>query len=152
LPHYSTRRETVTVSKNARKGWVLRRRVSAVALLGSIFFLSLASDRFHNHSGTGEALASFHGSSRGENLDLRTPSPAARRPVVCVACLHHRTFGVNSSDSLGEGPMVVLPEVPLPAAPVPPPAPLSRPACLRAPPTAWSSCPLQIFHDANLHR
>ena len=38
------------VSKGARTGSILRRRVSAVPLLFSILLSSLASDRFHNHS------------------------------------------------------------------------------------------------------
>ena len=124
------------MSKSTRKSRVLRRRLPAVALLISILLLSLAADRFHNHSGAEEALISYSGSPRGEGLDRRAPFPETHRPVVCVACLHHRTYGVSSSDGLGEGPIAVLPEVP-PAAPaVPPPVPHSRPAGLRAPPTA----------------
>ena len=123
-------------SRGARKSGVLRHRLTAGALLFAILLLSLASDRFHNHTGAEEALVSFSGSARGDSFDRHVPSPETRRPLVCVACLHHRTYGVSSSDSLGEGPMVVLPEVPPAPAPVPPPAPHSRPAGLRAPPTA----------------
>ncbi|MCI0409702.1 MAG: hypothetical protein L0191_14260 [Acidobacteria bacterium] len=124
------------VSQGARARRVLRHRLSAVALLFSILLLNLASDRFHNHLGAEEALASFSRSSRGESLNRHPPFPESHRPVVCVACLHHRTYGVSSSDGLGEGPTAVLPEVPLAPAPIPPPAPHSRPAGLRAPPSA----------------
>ena len=113
-----------------------RVRLTAVALLLAILLLSLAADRFHNHSGAEEALVSFSGSTRGDSFNRHAPFPESRRSVVCVACLHHRTYGVSSSDGLVEGPVVVLPEVPPVPAPVPPPAPHSRPGGLRAPPTA----------------
>ena len=123
-------------SQGPRSKRVLRHRLTAVALLFAILLLNLAADRFHNHSGAEEALVSFSGSTRGDSFNRHAPFPESRRSVVCVACLHHRTYGVSSSDGLVEGPVVVLPEVPPVPAPVPPPAPHSRPAGLRAPPTA----------------
>jgi hypothetical protein len=124
------------VTTGARNSRVLGHRLSAISLLLSILLLSVASDRFHNHSGAEEALFLSSGSPQDESFNRHAPFPESHRPLVCVACLHHRTYGVGSPNSLHEGPIVVLPDIPGLPAPAPPPAPLSRPAGLRAPPTA----------------
>jgi len=118
----------------ARQVRVFRDRLSAIALLLALLLLTLASDRLHNHSGVDEAFIA--GASRGPSLSRHASLPQSRRPVVCVACLHHRTFGLYATADLTEGPVVILAEPPAAPAHVPPPAPMARPAGLRAPPLA----------------
>ena len=118
----------------ARKARVLRDRISAFALLLALLILTLASDRLHNHSGVEEVFIAS--STSGPALAREASATQSRKPLVCVACLHHRTYGMSSSDKLAAGPMVSLPEAPPALALVPPPAPLTRPAGLRAPPLA----------------
>ena len=119
---------------DTRRVRVLRDRISAFALLFALLFLTLASDRLHNHAGVEEAFVAR--SASGPTLDTEVGAVQSRKPLVCVACLHHRTYGMSSSDKLAEGPPVSLPEAPLTPSSVPPPAPLARPAGLRAPPLA----------------
>ena len=106
----------------ARKARVLRDRISAFALLLALLILTLASDRLHNHAGVEEAFVA--GCSSGPALAREASTPQSHKPLVCVACLHHRTYGVSASDGLAQGPMVSLPEALPTPAPVPPPAPL----------------------------
>ena len=122
------------VIAGARKARVLRDRISAFALLLALLILTVASDRLHNHPGVEEGFLAP--ASTGPTLSGEAAASQSRRPLVCVACLHHRTFGLSSSDRLAEGPVLCLPDAPLVPAPVPPPAPLTRPAGLRAPPSA----------------
>jgi hypothetical protein len=54
--------------------------------------------------------------------------------MVCLACVHHRTVGMGPIDSLPEGRATVTAHLGLSPVLLPPPAPISRPTGLRAPP------------------
>ena len=123
-------------SWDTRKAWGLQRRIASCALLLVLLLLNIASDRLHNHPGIEEWLSRAAPSARGDAWTLLADSETSRRPMVCLACLHHRTLGVGPIDYLPEGRLVATVRLRLSPVHLPPPAPFSRPAGLRAPPTA----------------
>ena len=122
------------IGSSNRSGRMLGQRLAAVPILLSLLLLNIASDRLHNHSGAEEGLVSVAPSPAGAHWAGPLASHPSRRGVVCVACLYHRTYGVGPSAGLFVGRTAALPNARLALAPVPPPAPHSRPAGLRAPP------------------
>jgi len=107
---------------------------TACAVLLSLLFLLLTSDRLHNHSGVEQGLTvATHGpAAMGLASSSRPAVPG--RSLPCLACLHLRTFYL--------GPVAIIPEkFSLPEVagsglpgPTPPPAPVIRSADVRAPP------------------
>jgi hypothetical protein len=123
-------------NEDARKTKGLRRRIVSSALLLALLLLNIASDRLHNHPGIEEWLSRASQSARGQVWTLLADSETSRRPMVCLACVHHRIVGMGPIDSLPEGRSTVTAHLGLSPVLLPPPAPFSRPAGLRAPPIA----------------
>jgi len=112
------------------------RRGTALLLLCSVLFLAVASDRFHNHPGADSESFTRLLSPPQPCLDLKGKPAGHTRPLICIACLHHRTYGLGPFAGMLQGRPVAIPEATLGEVPFPPPAPLPRPTGLRAPPTA----------------
>ena len=134
--HNSTRRDVGMALWGDRNPAISLRRGTALLLLCSVLFLAVASDKFHNHPGADSESSSRLLSPPQPSLILKGESGGHTRPLVCIACLHHRTYGLGPFAGMLQGRPVVIPDATLGEVPFPPPAPLSRPTGLRAPPTA----------------